>query len=49
MAAENPTWGEGRIANELKLKLTIRVSPRMSASTDIDMVQCARRTRNSAG
>jgi hypothetical protein len=28
MAAENPTWGEGRIANELKLKLTIRVSPR---------------------
>src|SRR5215469_12233370 len=28
MAAENPTWGEERIANELKLKLTIRVSPR---------------------
>ena len=24
----NPTWGEERIANELKLKLTIRVSPR---------------------
>src|SRR5215813_1915789 len=28
MAAENPTWGEERIANELNLKLTIRVSPR---------------------
>ena len=28
MAAENPTWGEERIANELKLKLGIRVSPR---------------------
>jgi len=28
MTAENPTWGEERIANELKLKLGIRVSPR---------------------
>ena len=28
MAAENATWGEERIANELKLKLGIRVSPR---------------------
>ena len=28
MAGENPTWGEERIANELKLKLSIRVSPR---------------------
>ena len=28
MAAENPTWGQGRIADELKLKLGIRVSPR---------------------
>jgi putative transposase len=28
MAAENPTWGEERIANELKLKLGIRVSSR---------------------
>ena len=28
MAAENPTWGEERIAAELNLKLTIRVSPR---------------------
>ena len=26
IAAENPTWGEQRIANELKLKLGIRVS-----------------------
>jgi transposase InsO family protein len=28
MAAGNTTWGEERIANELKLKLGIRVSPR---------------------
>ena len=28
MARENPIWGEERIANELKLKLGIRVSPR---------------------
>jgi putative transposase len=28
MAAENPTWGEEHIANELRLKLGIRVSPR---------------------
>jgi putative transposase len=28
MGAENPVWGEERIANELKLKLGIRVSPR---------------------
>ena len=28
MAHENPTWGEERIADELKLKLGIHVSPR---------------------
>jgi putative transposase len=28
MAQENPTWGEERIADELKLKLGIRLSPR---------------------
>ena len=28
MARENPTWGEERIADELSLKLGIRVSPR---------------------
>jgi len=28
MAVENPLWGEERIANELLLKLGIRVSPR---------------------
>jgi len=28
MAAENPIWGEARIADELRLKLGIRVSPR---------------------
>ena len=28
MATENPLWGEERIANELLVKLGIRVSPR---------------------
>jgi putative transposase len=28
MAQENPLWGEERIANELLVKLNIRVSPR---------------------
>jgi hypothetical protein len=28
MARENPTWGEGRIADELLLKLGLQVSPR---------------------
>jgi hypothetical protein len=28
MAQENPTWGQERIANELLLKLSLRVSPR---------------------
>jgi putative transposase len=28
MAAENPTWGQERIANELRLKLGIPLSPR---------------------
>jgi putative transposase len=28
VACENPTWGEERIANELLLKLGLRVSPR---------------------
>ena len=31
MNRENPTWGEERIANELRLKLDIRVSPRTVA------------------
>jgi putative transposase len=28
MGAENPSWGQGRIANELLLKMGLRVSPR---------------------
>ena len=28
MSADNPTWGEEHISNELKVKLGIRVSPR---------------------
>src|SRR5258708_8536614 len=31
MSAENPTWGDERIANELKLKLPVQVSPRTAA------------------
>ena len=31
IARENPTWGEGRIADELSLKLAIKVSPRTVA------------------
>jgi hypothetical protein len=31
MAADNPTWGQERVANELQLKLGIRVSPRTVA------------------
>jgi putative transposase len=31
LAAENPTWGENRIADELFLKLQIRLSPRTVA------------------
>ena len=49
MAAENPTWGEERIANELNLKLTIQVSPRTVGKTFARTVQCARRTRNNGG
>ncbi len=33
MARENPTWGEERVANELLLKLGLRVSPRTVGST----------------
>jgi hypothetical protein len=32
MAAENPTWGQEHIANELKLKLGIRYLLAQSAS-----------------
>jgi hypothetical protein len=32
MARENPTWGQERIANELLLKLGLRVSPRTERS-----------------
>ena len=49
MAAENPTWGEERIANELKLKLSIRSPRAPSASNFARTVRCALRTRNSAG
>ena len=31
MAAENPSWGQERIGDELQLKLGIRVSPRTVA------------------
>ena len=31
MALENPTWGQEQIANELSLKLGVKVSPRTVA------------------
>ena len=40
MARENPTWGQEHIANELKLKLGIRVSPRTVGKY---LAQCPRR------
>jgi len=49
MAAENPTWGEERIANELNLKLTIRISPRTVGKYLRRQSPCAHRIRNSAG
>lgn len=35
MASENPTWGEGRIADELSLKLGIRLAPRKCGTAAI--------------
>src|SRR6187401_2172161 len=49
MAAENTTWGQERIANELQLKLGIRVSPARSRSTCAGAAPCARPTPSSAG
>jgi len=49
MAAENPTWGEERIANELKLKLTIELSPRTVGKYLRHDRPGVSRTRNSAG
>jgi putative transposase len=40
IARENPTWGQEHIANELKLKLGIRVSPRTVGKY---LAQCPRR------
>ena len=40
IARENPTWGQEHIANELKLKLGIRVSPRTVAKC---LAWCPRR------
>ena len=49
MAAENPTWGEERIANELKLKLGIRVSPRTVEKYLRNGALCARPIQTSVG
>ena len=48
MAAENP-WGQERIANELQLKVGIRVPPARSRSTCAVAARCARQTPSSAG
>jgi hypothetical protein len=49
MAAENPSWGQERIADELPLKLGIRVPPVRSRSTCAVAERCARQTPSSAG
>jgi len=41
MAAENPIWGEERIANELQLKLGIRVSPPYRGGSTCATARCA--------
>ena len=48
MATENPTWGQEHIANELKLKLGIRVSPR-TVGKYLGSAPAASPTRASAG
>jgi hypothetical protein len=45
MAAENPTWGEERIADELLLKLQIRLSPR-TASKYVKQLPCSRGSKD---
>jgi hypothetical protein len=47
MAVENRTWGEEQIANELKLKLGIRVSPR-TVGKYVRRARPAARARSSA-
>jgi putative transposase len=49
MAADNVSWGEERIANELKLKLEIRVSPAPFRSTCAGVAQRARPIPSSVG
>jgi hypothetical protein len=41
MAAENPLWGEERIANELPLKLGLRVAPRTVRKSCRSALWCA--------
>ena len=48
MARENPTWGEEQIANELLLKLGIRVQPRTVRKYSIHFGRAAA-PRTSAG
>jgi hypothetical protein len=45
MVRSNPTWGQARIANELSLKLGIRISPRtVQAYWPEDLESSQRRT-----
>jgi putative transposase len=45
MARENPTWGEERIANELLLRLGLRVSPRTVRKYLLKRLDCGRGER----
>jgi hypothetical protein len=48
MAADNPTWGQERIANELQLKLGVQVPPARSPSICAVAERCALPTPSSA-
>jgi hypothetical protein len=44
MATNNPTWGEERIADELLLKIGVRISPRTESGYSIRDVMGGRPT-----
>jgi hypothetical protein len=47
MAQSNPTWGEERIADELLLKIGIRISPRAGHDPNSDIsAESARESRD---
>ncbi len=49
MAADNATWGEERIANELKLNSGLKYRHAPWESTCAPVAQCARQIQNNVG